>query len=490
MDQYRPRSQGLPPIAERTRKWIGAAWLIASLALPVMAAALVAQTASTLAEYATRVEHVVQRGDTLYGIALRYGVTVQEIVQANGLADPNRIYAGQVLAIPREDAATGEGIYVVSPGDSVSLIARRYNTSVDAIASANGLANPDVIEVGQRLLIPGAAAALEAAPQVQAVSADYTLQRGDSLYRVSLVFGVSVDDLLAANELASPNAIYPGLTIRVPAAQAAAQAVGQPPGIQTGGLTYTVAPGDTLARIAIAYNTTVDGIVAANGLLRADRIYAGQVLNIPQAGAAARPSTAVSSTTYTVVRGDTLGAIALRYGVTLSSLAVANGISNVAAIYPGMVLSIPSASAGSNSVRYASVGPGLCQGVEVTRSGTGYFLVPTHSYIVTQRFTPWHAGIDLATDTGTQVYASDGGTVVYVGWNTAGYGNLIVLDHGNGWRTYYAHLSGFSVSCGDWVPRGSIVGAVGSTGNSTGPHLHFEILRYGIAINPEGYARF
>jgi murein DD-endopeptidase MepM/ murein hydrolase activator NlpD len=188
--------------------------------------------------------------------------------------------------------------------------------------------------------------------------------------------------------------------------------------------------------------------------------------------------------------GDTLSQIALRYGVTTHSLAVANGINNPARIYVGMILSIPSAQAGSNSVVYASVGEGICTDVKLAQTGTGYFTRPTRGYYLTQSFKTGHPGVDLATDTGTGVLASDGGTVIFSGWNSAGYGNLVILDHNNGWRTYYAHLSEIDVECGQWVPRGSIIGAVGSTGNSTGPHLHFEILRFGISVNAAGYIRF
>ena len=101
-----------------------------------------------------------------------------------------------------------------------------------------------------------------------------------------------------------------------------------------------------------------------------------------------------------------------------------------------------------------------------------------------------HEGLDLAVPTGTPVFAADSGTVVYAGWNPVGYGNLVVLDHGNGWRTYYAHLQSVHVRCGEWLSRGSTIGEIGSTGNSSGPHLHFEMLRFGIAVNPAGYIRF
>ncbi|HEC22588.1 MAG TPA: LysM peptidoglycan-binding domain-containing protein [Chloroflexi bacterium] len=484
MDRLTPRPGPRGLVPERVRRLISYVWIISSLALPVAGVVMVAQGMNARAQLASQTTYQVRAGDTLSAIALRLGVPLDDIVRANGLSDPDRIYVGQVLVIPRPAGSGGE-VYTVQAGESLAAIARRFGVSADDIVRVNGLRDRNDIYAGQQLVIP--ASGVATSPE----EVSYTVRRGDSLYRISLVFGVTVDDLLAVNSLASPGAIYPGLELKIPAPRSAPPEVATgPPAGQSGGLSYTVAYGDTLARIAIQYGVTVDGLVAANGLTSPDRIYPGQVLNIPESGAVARPYPARTAVTHTVRTGETLSHIAARYGVTVHSLAVANGITNTARIYPGMVLSIPSAQAGSNSIRYASVGPGLCQGVEPRQSGTGYFIRPVRGYVISQQFHPWHAGIDLATDTGTDVYAADGGTVVFAGWNSAGYGNLIVLDHGNGWRTYYAHLSAVHVNCGEWIPRGSIIGQVGSTGNSTGPHLHFEMLRFGVPVNPAGYIRF
>jgi murein DD-endopeptidase MepM/ murein hydrolase activator NlpD len=88
---------------------------------------------------------------------------------------------------------------------------------------------------------------------------------------------------------------------------------------------------------------------------------------------------------------------------------------------------------------------------------------------------------------GEPIRAADRGVVVYSGWNTWGYGNLIVVDHGNGWQTVYAHLYAVQVGCGGIVNRGETVGYGGSTGNSTGPHLHFEMVYNGVRVDPHGY---
>ncbi len=486
MEQYRPRPARRPTISERARRLISYTWVIASLAIPVLGVAVIAGVAPSLTP-GGEVTHVVRAGETLSGIALRYGVTVEDLVAANGLNNPDLIFIGQVLVIPRP-GATGGQVYTIRAGDTLSAIARRYGVSVSDLVAANGLSNPDAIFAGQQITIPVLGGSAPA-PQTNREDMVYTLQRGDSLYRISLIYSVSVDDLLAANDLASPNAVYPGLQIRIPTTGGAAADASQPSTTSVG-RTYVVRPGDTLSRIAVQFGVTVDGLVAANGITRPDRIYAGQVIVLPEAGASARPAPARTATSHLVRPGETLSQIALRYGVTVHSLAVANNILNPSRIYAGMILSIPAAQAGANSVRYASVGAGLCPNAQVTRSGTGYFIRPTHGYVISQHYSAYHAGIDLAAEVGTDVFAADSGTVVYAGWNPVGYGNLVVLDHGNGWRTYYAHLSKVNVACGDWVVRGTVIGEVGSTGNSTGPHLHFEMLRFGVAVNPTGYIRF
>ncbi|MEJ2709276.1 MAG: M23 family metallopeptidase [Anaerolineales bacterium] len=93
----------------------------------------------------------------------------------------------------------------------------------------------------------------------------------------------------------------------------------------------------------------------------------------------------------------------------------------------------------------------------------------------------------MEKETGDAVYAADNGVVVYAGWNNWGYGNMIVINHGNGWQTLYAHLSSYNVGCGQSVMQGSVIGAIGSTGNSTGSHLHFEMMYETAKVNPHDY---
>ncbi len=135
---------------------------------------------------------------------------------------------------------------------------------------------------------------------------------------------------------------------------------------------------------------------------------------------------------------------------------------------------------------------GSCSSGITGSGGTGSWASPLPGAAFVQPFYPGHSGVDLAMPVGTSVLAADTGVVIFSGWVPAdwGYGVLVVLDHGNGWTSYYAHLSATGVGCGQLVPRGGYVGAVGSTGNSSGPHLHFELRWNHTPDNPANYLGF
>jgi murein DD-endopeptidase MepM/ murein hydrolase activator NlpD len=135
-------------------------------------------------------------------------------------------------------------------------------------------------------------------------------------------------------------------------------------------------------------------------------------------------------------------------------------------------------------------GSASCAGWYAAPIGSGYFVWPTDKHYLSGKnySLRWHPGLDLAAYLGDPIYSVDSGVVVYAGWNTWGYGNMVVVDHGNGWHTLYAHFSEVSVYCGQPVTQGSVLGLAGSTGNSTGPHLHLEMRSniYG-RVNPWNY---
>lgn len=123
------------------------------------------------------------------------------------------------------------------------------------------------------------------------------------------------------------------------------------------------------------------------------------------------------------------------------------------------------------------------------KQGTGSFQMPTRGTLTSRFGTRWgrtHTGIDLAAKTGTAIYAADGGTVTFSGYNGT-YGYMIEIDHGGGFTTRYAHCSKLYVKKGEKVYKGQHIAAVGNTGRSTGPHLHFEVRKNGVAQDPYKY---
>lgn len=147
----------------------------------------------------------------------------------------------------------------------------------------------------------------------------------------------------------------------------------------------------------------------------------------------------------------------------------------------------PPAITRDNPAIAATYGPGHCGTIYTGSVGVGVFIWPTtERWISGYDYNPGanHPAIDIAGSTENPVWASDNGVVVYAGWSNYGYGNLIVVDHGNGWQTLYAHLNSISVGCGQSVNQGQRIGGLGNTGNSSGAHLHFEMIYVGVKVNP------
>jgi len=241
-------------------------------------------------------------------------------------------------------------------------------------------------------------------------------------------------------------------------------------------ITYTVQTGDTLYGLAQKFSISADTIMWANGRLEdhPDLLEVGQVLTILP----------VDGIYHTVQKGETLASIAKKYKVDVSAILECeyNNLEG-ADIVPGQKIIVPGGKKPYKPrVVHVYSGP-IPQGAA---KGTGAFVWPT-SGVITQKFWARHKAIDIGAPTGTPVVAADSGYVVKAGWSKYGYGNYIVIDHGNGFQTLYAHLSAILVQVGQSVAKGTRIGSVGSTGRSTGPHLHFEIRYNGVQRNPLGY---
>lgn len=260
-----------------------------------------------------------------------------------------------------------------------------------------------------------------------------------------------------------------------------------PKRLRTWIVTYEVQPGDSVWAIAKKFDLNPKTVEWANGLeLNPDLLRVGQKLIIPP----------VDGVVHVVEPGDTLVQIARRYKVKPEDIVnfEPNGLASVdAPLPPNKVLVVP----GGVKPFVAPVVSAYSGPIpKSARRGTGSFVWPTSGRI-TSLFNQIvcspllgcepHKGLDIANVTGTPVIAADSGYVVFAGWDTTGYGNLVVINHGNGFVTYYAHMSAIFVKKGQSVAKGQRIGSIGSTGNVSGPHLHFELRQQGIQRNPIGF---
>jgi LysM repeat protein len=188
--------------------------VLRSVLIGVLAALLLGPTGAAASS-----TYVVRPGDNLTTIAATYGVTVAAIQQANGLSSPNRIYVGQTLLIPDPTPAAAPpatGTYVVQPGDTLSGIAARFGSTVPTLMAANALPNPNYIWVGQRLRIPGAGPGTPPSAPPAATPGRYTVQPGDTLTGIANRYGVTVAALAAVNGITNPSRILVGTVLQIP----------------------------------------------------------------------------------------------------------------------------------------------------------------------------------------------------------------------------------------------------------------------------------
>ncbi len=265
-------------------------------------------------------------------------------------------------------------------------------------------------------------------------------------------------------------------------------------------ITYTVHTGDNLFGIAETYGLKPETLLWGNYDTLKDNphlLSPGQILNILP----------VDGAYYQWKEGDTINGVADYYNVDPEDIIsypgndfdLTQAKDGNPGVEPGAWLIIPGgtrpikdwgppAISRSNPAVAKYYGPGSCGAVYEGAFGTGTFIWPTTEHFISgYHYSAIHRAIDIGGALGNPVVASDSGVVVYAGWSNFGYGNLIVIDHGGGWQTAYAHLNSIAVRCGQSVYQGGYIGALGTTGNSTGPHLHFEMVYQGTKPNPLDY---
>lgn len=367
----------------------------------------------------------------------------------------------------------------VAPKDTLWSLSRKYNTTVEELMAANSLAG-DALSVGMTLSLPAGAAqaapaqaAPAAAETAEAVSsfpdaATYTVQAGDSLFAIASAYGFSLEDFMALNGLRS-DVINPGQILKTRR-------------VHADRFVALVQPGDNLQRIADRHGISATQLAAANSIAlhsvlnpghelvipSSDFVVTGELAALPDIGGVAGP-------TITVQPGDNLWSIARTHGMQVEELKRINGL-NGDSLRPGQSLQLmPGAVPTTPS-------PNAHGTQEMIWPATG--IITSHFGWRSLRIggTNMHYGLDLDGNTGDPILSATAGVVTFSGWR-GGYGNLVIVE-ADGVEYYYAHASELLVSVGTIVAPGTLLARIGTTGNVTGAHLHFEIRVNGSPVDP------
>ena len=289
--------------------------------------------------------------------------------------------------------------------------------------------------------------------------------------RASPVPGPVASGPVASAPVASATEAEPTTSSTGPV-DAGAGATAEPPFI----VTHVVAQGETVSQIALRYGVSTSTVTVSSGVRNPDRIYPGQTMAFPS----------VDGVIYRVRSGDSLSSVATLHQVTVEAIAGANNISDPKSLQTGQLLVVP-----GGRVRTAvTAAAGTSSSKSTAPAASGGTLAWPVLGSVSSRFGPrWghtHSGVDIAAAYETTIHAAAAGKVIFVGWYGQ-YGRCVILDHGGGLTTLYGHASSILVHTGDHVQRGDAIAEVGSSGNSTGPHLHFEVRVVGEPRNPLNY---
>ncbi len=446
------------------------------------------------------ITHKVTKGDTLWSITKQYNISLESILALNNIKDKNALSIGQIIKIPQDNfPAADYTMHVVKKGDTLWSIAQKYNLSVDLIFATNNIANSELISIGQEMKIPSHKNAVTETNIVNQAIVEkknnninnnisqpenaepivYTVKAGDNLWNISRKYGVSVDVIISVNNLKEKDLLSLGQKIEIPAIGGGVSSSNQKqePTI----VTYTVVKGDTLWSISQRYDVKMNSIISTNNLKEISRLSIGQKLKLPitnmdiAKAEGYSQEAAAEEIIYYVKKGESLWSISREYNVKLEAIIAANSIADASKISAGQQLRIPNVPGGRSNI------------VNFIWPVRGRITSPYGMRVISGR-KDFHAGIDIGGPTGTNIVAAESGRVSYAGY-MRGYGNVIILSHDGGYSTVYGHNSVNLVKKGQYVKRGSTIAKLGSTGNATGPHLHFEIRSSGKPVNPSSYLK-
>lgn len=320
----------------------------------------------------------------------------------------------------------------------------------------------------------------------QALGGGYALrvvQPGDTLASIASLYNITVESLMAFNELTSTT-IHPGDTLKVPYIEAQGGAAEAAPSPPPGFRLHVLQSGETMSSLAARYNLSIAALVGANpDISSLDHLPAGMELLIPPG----------EGLVITLEHDQSILDVVQVYGLSPTVIAKANGIDSPGDLQAGKLLFLPGVPALASLDRLTQVRADEAQRLAEENS----YIWPVHGRLTSyfgrrnlgRGTSNFHRGLDIGAPHGAQVVAARAGTVTFAGWSSQGYGNLVKITHYGGAESWYAHNSTIAVTVGQYVERGEEIARVGSTGISTGPHVHFEIHENGQAIDPLTYLR-
>lgn len=373
---------------------------------------------------------------------------------------PNPDSPSSVATVVVPEAGAVE--YVADEGETLVDIASEYGLSVSTLLWPNDVSDPaEELADGTELVIPPVDGVL------------HTVRSSDTIESIAARYGVASDVIedFEANGIGGAPSLSVGQLLMVPGGT-----IGDWGEVQE----YTVRQGDNLWIIAEYYGLDPQSLAWANTLPRPELISPGQVLEIPPGDGAL----------ITVEAGDHVEAIAARFEVEASAIRnyAFNNLGGDRVLQVGQKLLVPGAPLPDLDTESPSeLDADTVAGEGAFNPATGGFIWPTDGFI-SQEYHGQHNGLDIANKEWTPVNAADGGIVIFAGWNDYGLGYAVGIDHGNGYQTWYGHLLNQPyVEVGQVVWQGGYLGPMGSTGKSTGPHLHFIVMQDGAYQNPMKY---
>ncbi|MFN8531868.1 MAG: LysM peptidoglycan-binding domain-containing protein [Anaerolineae bacterium] len=466
--------------------------------------------------------HVVQRGETLYSIALNYGLTIDALVELNGLDNPNNIQVGERLLVPAQPEAAHQ-THVVQPGETLRTIADLYGTTVDQLGQWNQLSNLNTIYAGQELVVgvgapdtagsmPSTDAAVstdsaELAPtalpatliastinesgQAEYSTLIHTVQRGETLFRIAQQYGVTVNAIMRGNQIADADTIYVGQQLAIPGVQTPQLSAALPAPLTGLEISPLILIEGQTARIRA---TTSTPVTIRGSLLDQTLYFAGEqdgTLQTALIGVPVGTEPGVYPLTMQVINADgsasdvDINVQVISGGYGRESIRLAEGTDNLLdpATEDAELAILRPLMSPFNAERYFDAAMGLPAAAQITSTFGN-----SRSYNG-GTFSRVHAGVDFAGAPGTPIFAPAPGVVVLAD-DLNVRGTATVIDHGWGVYTGYWHQSARYVSVGDFVETGEVIGAVGSSGRVTGPHLHWELWVNGVPVDPMQWVQF